>query len=144
LTRVKRKYAFVSHATYILYSHNKAPKSELSIYHSPPFEIQDQFGKFIYCRHIMIRTLNRLSMIVTIFELILSITLLSLFASAYPDRFRTSLWRDGGSKGWNSDPHQRVYFYANYREAPPIPMIWDERFQSRWPLPQQMHRVLIP
>jgi hypothetical protein len=61
------------------------------------------------------------------FEFVLATALLALFASAYPDRFRTVLWRDGGSKGWNSDPSYRVYLYANYREMPPMPLIWDER-----------------
>ena len=63
----------------------------------------------------------------TLFDLILAIAILSLFATIYPDRFRTVLWQEGGTKGWNSDPHQRVYDYANYRKSPPIPLIWDER-----------------
>ncbi|KAH6865820.1 hypothetical protein BKA58DRAFT_442592 [Alternaria rosae] len=50
----------------------------------------------------------------TLFDLILAIALVSLFATAYPDRFRTVLWKEGGTKGWNSDPIQRVYDYANY------------------------------
>ncbi|KAB2109567.1 hypothetical protein AG0111_0g1842 [Alternaria gaisen] len=62
----------------------------------------------------------------TLFDLILAIVILSLFATVYPDRFRTVLWQEGGTKGWNSDPHQRVYDYANYRKSPPIPLIWDE------------------
>ncbi|KAF2678849.1 hypothetical protein K458DRAFT_315793 [Lentithecium fluviatile CBS 122367] len=74
----------------------------------------------------MLRSPFLIFFVITIIELILFIMLLSLFACAYLDRFRTALWKDGGSKGWNSDPHQRVYFYANYREAPPIPLIWDE------------------
>lgn len=65
----------------------------------------------------------------TVVELGFAITLVSLFACAYPDRYRTALWQEGGTKGWNSDPHQRVYDYANYREPPPIPLIWDERFE---------------
>lgn len=60
------------------------------------------------------------------FEFLLATSLLALFASAYPDRYRTRLWRDGGSKGWNSDPSYRTYLYANYREIPPMPLIWDE------------------
>ncbi|KZM24850.1 hypothetical protein ST47_g4026 [Ascochyta rabiei] len=61
------------------------------------------------------------------FEFVLATSLLALFASAYPDRFRTMLWRDGGSKGWNSDPSYRTYLYANYQAMPPMPLIWDER-----------------
>lgn len=64
----------------------------------------------------------------TLFDLILAIALVSLFATAYPDRFRSILWKEGGTKGWNSDPIQRVYDYANYRKSPPIPLIWDERY----------------
>lgn len=60
-------------------------------------------------------------------EFVLATSLLVLFASAYPDRFRTRLWRDGGSKGWNSDPSYRTYLWANYQEIPPMPLIWDER-----------------
>lgn len=75
----------------------------------------------------MIRYTYLVFLLATLFELLLSITLLALFACAYPDRFHTVLWQDGGTKGWNSDPHERVYYYANYREAPPIPWIWDER-----------------
>ncbi|KAH7113803.1 hypothetical protein B0J11DRAFT_619242, partial [Dendryphion nanum] len=64
--------------------------------------------------------------VATMLEFFQAIVLLVLFACAYPDRFRTLLWRAGGAKGWNSDPHMRVYYYANYREPPPIPTIWDE------------------
>jgi hypothetical protein len=68
--------------------------------------------------------------IATSFEFLLATTLLALFASAYPDRFRSTLWREGGSKGWNSDPSYRTYLWANYQEVPPMPMIWDERYAS--------------
>jgi hypothetical protein len=63
----------------------------------------------------------------TILELGLATALLMLFARAYIDDHRTLLWEAGGVQGWNSDPALRVYFYANYREMPPIPAIWDER-----------------
>ncbi|XP_014560979.1 hypothetical protein COCVIDRAFT_33999 [Bipolaris victoriae FI3] len=74
----------------------------------------------------MLRTPPLLFLSAMLVDLILAITLISLFASAYPDRFRTALWRNGGSEGWNSDPQQRVYDYANYRESPPMPLIWDQ------------------
>jgi hypothetical protein len=77
----------------------------------------------------------------TLFDLALAIVLISLFATAYPDRFRTVLWQEGGTKGWNSDPHQRVYDYANYRESPPIPLIWDERSPPT-SLTWHLHRAL--
>lgn len=63
-------------------------------------------------------------------ELVLALVLLSLFATAYPDRFRTNLWQNGGTLGWNSDSQQRIYDYANYRKSPPVPLIWDERYVS--------------
>ncbi|KAL2850191.1 hypothetical protein BJY01DRAFT_210179 [Aspergillus pseudoustus] len=60
------------------------------------------------------------------FEAILAIVCLALAFHAYPDTCRTILWQLGGTEGWNSDPHARVYFYANYREPPPIPRIWSD------------------
>jgi hypothetical protein len=79
---------------------------------------------------IMCRTLHIATTVVTFFELLLSVALLTLFLSAYPDRYRTALWRDGGSKGWNSDPTYRIYLYANYQNMPPMPLVWDERCVS--------------
>lgn len=76
------------------------------------------------------RVLQVITVIATSFEFLLATSLLALFASAYPDQFRTALWRDGGSKGWNSDPSDRIYLYANYEEVPPMPLIWDEGYAS--------------
>ncbi|KAJ4993700.1 hypothetical protein SVAN01_00754 [Stagonosporopsis vannaccii] len=61
------------------------------------------------------------------FEFVLATSLLALFAWAYPDRYRSALWHEGGSRGWNSDPSYRTYLWANYKEVPPMPVIWDER-----------------
>ncbi|EUC40787.1 hypothetical protein COCMIDRAFT_107864 [Bipolaris oryzae ATCC 44560] len=74
---------------------------------------------------------------VMLVDLVLALTLTSLFASAYPDRFRTALWQNGGSEGWNSDPQQRVYDYANYRDSTVFHLViaaitlfvWIVRFQ---------------
>ncbi|RAQ99583.1 hypothetical protein DDE82_008097 [Stemphylium lycopersici] len=74
----------------------------------------------------MLRISYFLFLCAMLIELVLALMLLSLFASAYPDRFRTNLWQNGGTLGWNSDPHQRVYNYANHRESPPVPLIWDQ------------------
>jgi hypothetical protein len=62
-------------------------------------------------------------------EFVLAFASLSLFLGAYvsPDEHREALWLDGGESGWNSDPRQRIYFYANYKEPPPIPLIWGQR-----------------
>jgi len=51
---------------------------------------------------------------------------ISLSVASYPHHFRTSLWATGAEHGWNSDPHERVYFYANYKTPPPVPFIWSE------------------
>lgn len=61
------------------------------------------------------------------FEFVLATSLLAVFASAYPDRYRSTLWHEGGSNGWNSNPSYRTYLWANYKEVPPIPLIWDKR-----------------
>ncbi|KAH6633507.1 hypothetical protein C7974DRAFT_412493 [Boeremia exigua] len=61
------------------------------------------------------------------FEFMLAISLIAVFASAYPDRYRSALWHEGGIKGWNSDPSYRTYLWANYKDMPPMPLIWDER-----------------
>ncbi|KAF3008493.1 hypothetical protein E8E13_005228 [Curvularia kusanoi] len=65
--------------------------------------------------------------VATCFEFVLATLLLAIFASAYPDRYRSILWFEGGSKGWNSDPSYRTYLWANYKEVPTMPLIWDER-----------------
>lgn len=64
----------------------------------------------------------------TVFEFLLVTALIAVFACAYQEKYRTLLWQVGGLRGWNSDPHSRVYDYANYREPPPIPLIWDETY----------------
>jgi len=79
----------------------------------------------------------------TLFELTLAIALISLFVTAYPDRFRTVLWKEGGTKGWNSDPTQRVYDYANYRKSPPIPLIWDERYSPTSSVQQPFEGLIL-
>ncbi|KAF5494100.1 hypothetical protein CGCS363_v009807 [Colletotrichum siamense] len=55
---------------------------------------------------------------------------LALFGIAYPDRFRSRLWRNGGEEGWCSNPRLRIYFYANYEEPPEIPLIWSQRLTT--------------
>ncbi|KAL6158828.1 hypothetical protein ACJQWK_03399 [Exserohilum turcicum] len=62
----------------------------------------------------------------TLLDLSISLTLVALFTASYTHHFRTILWQTGGTQGWNSDPQQRIYDYANYRSIPPIPLLWDE------------------
>lgn len=59
-------------------------------------------------------------------ESVVVIICLSLSLASYPHHLRASLWAAGAEHGWNSDPHERVYFYANYRNPPPVPFIWSE------------------
>jgi hypothetical protein len=47
-----------------------------------------------------------------VLELIAQLVIFALFASAYPDRYRSLLWLTGGIENWNSNPELRVYFYA--------------------------------
>jgi hypothetical protein len=61
-------------------------------------------------------------------ELSIQLAVFALFASAYPDRYRSLLWLTGGVQGWNSSPEERIYFYANHKEPPEIPWIWIQRF----------------
>ncbi|POR33540.1 Uncharacterized protein TPAR_06230 [Tolypocladium paradoxum] len=60
-------------------------------------------------------------------EFAISAASVVLFGLAYPDRFRSKLWENGGELRWNSNPRLRIYFYANYREPPEIPLIWSQR-----------------
>lgn len=50
-----------------------------------------------------------------------------LFANAYPDTFRTVLWKYGGSAGWNSDPRWMAYTYALSGVIPETPFIWNQQ-----------------
>ncbi|CAG7560334.1 unnamed protein product [Fusarium equiseti] len=63
-------------------------------------------------------------------ELLISIAAFVLFCLEYPTDFRTSLWENGGVEGFNSNPNQRIYFYANHREPPEIPLIWSQRLAN--------------
>ena len=49
-----------------------------------------------------------------IFELPLSVAALALYGIASPDLYRTRFWQEGSDQGWNSNPNQLVYAYANY------------------------------
>ncbi|KAK7429311.1 hypothetical protein QQZ08_004123 [Neonectria magnoliae] len=60
---------------------------------------------------------TKLSLALLGLELAITATAVVLFGLAYPDRFRSRLWGNGG----------RIYFYANHREPPEIPLIWSQR-----------------
>ncbi|KAF4777571.1 hypothetical protein HER10_EVM0003930 [Colletotrichum scovillei] len=63
-------------------------------------------------------------------EAVVVFAALVLFGVAYPDRFRSRLWRNGGEEGWCSNPRLRIYFYANHEEPPEIPLIWSQRLTT--------------
>ncbi|OLN97087.1 hypothetical protein CCHL11_02163 [Colletotrichum chlorophyti] len=59
-------------------------------------------------------------------EAVVTVGALVLFGVAFPDRFRSRLWTNGGENGWCSNPRLRIYFYANYEDPPEIPLIWSQ------------------
>ncbi|KAI1102757.1 hypothetical protein F4804DRAFT_312129 [Jackrogersella minutella] len=63
-------------------------------------------------------------------EFVLVIATMSLLCCTYPERFRKTLWEIGGENGWNSNPHLRIYFYANYQQPPEIPLVWAQRLSE--------------
>lgn len=60
-------------------------------------------------------------------EFTIALTAVILFGLAFPNRFRWRLWENGGEEGWNSNPNQRIYFYANHREPYEVPYLWQQR-----------------
>ena len=56
-------------------------------------------------------------------ELPATVGCLLLFGIADPNTYRTKLWQDGSNHGFNSNPNEILYSYANYK---PIhtPLIW--------------------
>ncbi|KAF4469555.1 hypothetical protein FALBO_3547 [Fusarium albosuccineum] len=75
----------------------------------------------------MARTTTKIPFALILVEMAISVTAVVLFGLAYPDRFRSRLWENGGEEGWNSNPNHRIYFYANHREPPEIPLLWTQR-----------------
>ncbi|KAF4964699.1 hypothetical protein FSARC_7406 [Fusarium sarcochroum] len=63
-------------------------------------------------------------------EMAISTTAVVLFSLEYPASFRSRLWENGGEEGWNSNPNQRIYFYANHREPPEVPLLWSQRLST--------------
>ncbi|KAA6416364.1 MAG: hypothetical protein FRX48_01084 [Lasallia pustulata] len=55
-------------------------------------------------------------------EVPFTVAALALFGIAAPDLYRTLLWQEGSDHGWNSNPIQILYDYANYRPVhTPLP-----------------------
>ncbi len=60
-------------------------------------------------------------------ELLFSIATLALFGIAHPNLYRTRFWQEGSDHGWNSNPNQMIYAYANYKPiSAPVP--WSQLF----------------
>ncbi|KAI4155409.1 MAG: hypothetical protein LQ340_001009 [Diploschistes diacapsis] len=68
--------------------------------------------------------------ILFIVEFPLTVACLALFGIADPDTYRTSLWQEGANHGWNSDPIEILYAYANYKPIP-VPAPWNQ-FITDW------------
>jgi len=60
-----------------------------------------------------------------IVELLFSVAALALYGIAQPDLYRTRLWKEGSNHGWNSNPKEIIYAYANYRPIP-TPLPWSQ------------------
>ena len=60
-----------------------------------------------------------------VFELPLSIAALALYGIAAPDLYRTRFWQEGSDQGWNSNPNQLIYAYANYKSIS-APTPWNQ------------------
>ncbi|KAI9842078.1 MAG: hypothetical protein M1837_007503 [Sclerophora amabilis] len=61
-----------------------------------------------------------------VLEFLNTIAILALFGIASPDLYRTNLWGDGAMNGFNSNPNQILYAYANYEPIPKTPMVWSQ------------------
>ncbi|KAF2427349.1 hypothetical protein EJ08DRAFT_354510 [Tothia fuscella] len=59
-----------------------------------------------------------------VLEFPLTVTTLALFGIADPDTYRTKLWQDGSSNGFNSDPSTPLYAAANYLPPVKVPLVW--------------------
>lgn len=58
-----------------------------------------------------------------VIELPLTVGMLVLFGIADGDTYRTKLWQNGSDYGFNSNPNEILYAYANYRPIS-VPLIW--------------------
>ena len=58
-------------------------------------------------------------------EFLLTVAMLALFGIADPNTYRTKLWQDGSDQGYNSNPNEILYSYANYRPIS-VPLVWSQ------------------
>ena len=62
-----------------------------------------------------------------VIEVVVSVPALALYGIAKPDTYRTRLWQEGYNHGWNSDPKEVLYAYANSRPIPD-PLPWSQLY----------------
>ncbi|KAI9843736.1 MAG: hypothetical protein M1838_002479 [Thelocarpon superellum] len=62
-----------------------------------------------------------------------TVAMLAFFGIAAPNLYRTALWKDGALNGFNSDPDEILYAYANYQPIPTVPLVWSQ-FLTNWNL----------
>ena len=60
-----------------------------------------------------------------IIEIPFCIAALALFGIAQPDLYRTQFWQFGSDQGWNSNPNELIYAYANYKPIK-APLPWSQ------------------
>lgn len=60
-------------------------------------------------------------------EFLLTIAALALFGIADPNTYRTRLWQDGADNGFNSNPNEILYSYANHRPMK-VPLVWSQLY----------------
>ena len=71
--------------------------------------------------------LPKLQYALFILEIPLTITLLVLFSIADTDNYRNRLWQNGSDRGFNSNPNEILYSYANYQPID-VPLIWSSLY----------------
>jgi hypothetical protein len=67
----------------------------------------------------------KLMIVLLVLEFPLTVLMLTLFGIADPNTYRTKLWQNGADKGFNSDPSEILYAYANYRPIS-VPLVWSQ------------------
>lgn len=58
-----------------------------------------------------------------ILELPLTVGMLILSGVADPDTYRSKMWQIGSDHGFNSNPNEILYAYANYKPIH-VPLVW--------------------
>lgn len=61
------------------------------------------------------------------FEFLMTVACLALYGIADPNTYRTKLWQNGADQGFNSNPNEILYAYANYKPIDP-PVVWSNLY----------------